>query len=190
MGNSNAKREVEKRALVTKNPVAEYERRYYSEALDENYPPFTKREIARLKQFFIAVDRRQTGFVQIENVMQMPQVMQHTLSLRIGAFIKYKHQQERTDKMNFKELTELLAVFHPMSDLQAKFNFLFNLIDLNSNGLIEKNEVLDFIKDIYWKKNSYESLSEDEVRKRSLFLPKDLTQMCEVFMGDKQRISI
>ncbi|KAL8145233.1 uncharacterized protein LOC141706868 [Apium graveolens] len=100
---------------------------------------FSLQEIASLYQRFCQLDRNGGGFISAEEFLSVPEFAVNPLSQRLFRMV---------DGLNFKEFVAFLSAFSSRATLQQKVEFIFKVYDLDGNGKVAFNDMLDVLRDL------------------------------------------
>ncbi|OVA07957.1 EF-hand domain [Macleaya cordata] len=100
---------------------------------------FSQQEIVSLYQRFCQLDRSGGGFISADEFLSVPEFAVNPLSQRLLRML---------DGLNFKEFVAFLSAFSSRATLQQKIEFIFRVYDLDCNGKVTFNDVLDMLRDL------------------------------------------
>lgn len=117
---------------------------------------FSARQIKRLYSRFSNLDRGNLGKLRREDFLRIPELAINPLGERIvQAFFAFKDEEKSENEgVNFKEFVRTLACFrpikkkeeNPLNDRQHKLEFAFKIYDIDSDGYISRQELLDLLR--------------------------------------------
>ncbi|KAK9275545.1 hypothetical protein L1049_022812 [Liquidambar formosana] len=100
---------------------------------------FSQQEIVSLYQRFCQLDRSGGGFISADEFLSVPEFAVNPLSQRLLRML---------DGLNFKEFVAFLSAFSSRATLQQKVEFIFKVYDLDCNGKVTFNDMLDVLRDL------------------------------------------
>ncbi|KAF8389246.1 hypothetical protein HHK36_025939 [Tetracentron sinense] len=101
--------------------------------------PVSQQEIVSLYQRFCQLDRNGGGFIREEEFLSVPEFAVNPLSQRLLRML---------DGLNFKEFVAFLSAFSSRASLQQKIEFIFKVYDLDCNGKVAFDDMLDVLRDL------------------------------------------
>ncbi|KAF8356283.1 chpf-1 [Pristionchus pacificus] len=108
---------------------------------------FNRNQIVRLYSRFLSLDKKGQGFLEREDLMNVPELAVNPLGDRIvDAFFTLAGKDDK--HLNFRQFVQVLAYFQPidktkknqLNDRSKKLKFAFMMYDLNRNGYITREE--------------------------------------------------
>ncbi|GMT35968.1 hypothetical protein PFISCL1PPCAC_27265 [Pristionchus fissidentatus] len=108
---------------------------------------FNRNQIVRLYSRFLSLDKKGQGFLEREDLMNVPELAVNPLGDRIvDAFFTLAGKDDK--HLNFRQFVQVLAYFQPIdktkrnenNDRSKKLKFAFMMYDLNRNGYITREE--------------------------------------------------
>ncbi|KAF6147964.1 hypothetical protein GIB67_007902 [Kingdonia uniflora] len=100
---------------------------------------FSQQEIVSLYKRFCQLDRSGGGFISSDEFLSVPEFAVNPLSQRLLRML---------DGLNFKEFVAFLSTFSSCATLQQKIEFIFKVYDLDFNGKVTFNHMLDVLRDL------------------------------------------
>ncbi|XP_065058389.1 calcineurin B homologous protein 1-like [Rhopilema esculentum] len=117
---------------------------------------FTARQIKRLYSRFSNLDRGNLGKLRREDFFRIPELAINPLGDRIvQSFFAFKDKDESDSAgINFKEFVRTLAYFrpirkkneNPLNTRECKLEFAFRIYDIDGDGYISRQELLDLLR--------------------------------------------
>ncbi|GMS80080.1 hypothetical protein PENTCL1PPCAC_2255 [Pristionchus entomophagus] len=115
-----------------------------------NETEFNRNQIVRLYSRFLSLDKKGQGFLEREDLMNVPELAVNPLGDRIvDAFFTLSGDELESEKrLNFRQFVRVLAFFQPidrtkknsLNGRKDKLKFAFIMYDLNKNGCITREE--------------------------------------------------
>jgi calcineurin B family protein 1 len=117
---------------------------------------FTSNQIIRLYSRFTSLDKDNSGFLQKEDFMRIPELAINPLAARIINLFCTQSPEENPDQsetVNFRQFMRVLARFRPVKAKGAnelnsrleKLKFAFNMYDLDCDDKISRSELLSVL---------------------------------------------
>ncbi|KAL1245845.1 Poly(A) polymerase gamma [Trichinella spiralis] len=112
---------------------------------------FSRNQIVRLYSRFTSLDKSGSGSLCVEDFLRIPELAINPLrDMIVNAFFFESEDEER---VNFRHFMRVLARFrpikknkpHPLNRRRDKLRFAFSMYDLNHDGFITKNELLEIL---------------------------------------------
>ena len=104
---------------------------------------FTAEEVSRLEKRFRKLDKDQSETLSVEEFLAMPELKENPIVQRVVQVFDADHSGE----LDFKEFVKGLAMFTMKNvEREKKLKFLFNIYDMDSDGLISNTELFTVIK--------------------------------------------
>ncbi|RZC73640.1 hypothetical protein C5167_049120 [Papaver somniferum] len=100
---------------------------------------FSQQEIVSLYQRFCQLDRSGEGFISADEFLSVPEFAVNPLSQRLLRMI---------DGLNFKEFVAFLSAFSSRATPDQKIEFIFKVYDLDCNGKVTFNDIMDMLRDL------------------------------------------
>ncbi|KAI3845248.1 hypothetical protein MKW98_009314 [Papaver atlanticum] len=100
---------------------------------------FSQQEIVSLYQRFCQLDRSGRGFISSDEFLSIPEFAVNPLSQRLLKII---------NGLNFKEFVSFLSTFSSGSTQEQKIEFIFKIYDLNCNGKVTFNDIMNMLRDL------------------------------------------
>ncbi|XP_068668554.1 uncharacterized protein [Aristolochia californica] len=100
---------------------------------------FTQQEIVSLYNRFCQLDRNAKGFISADEFMSVPEFAVNPLSQRLLRMV---------DGLNFKDFVAFLSAFSSHASLQQKIELIYKVYDLDCNGKVAFNDILDVLRDL------------------------------------------
>ncbi len=94
-------------------------------------------EIKRLYKRFQKLDRNQSGTLEADELMMIPELAMNPLVPRIVAVF---------DAVNFRQFVNNLGVFGPNGTTEAKVDFAFRIYDVDGDGFVSENDLATVLK--------------------------------------------
>eukprot|EP01113_Clastostelium_recurvatum_P022530 TRINITY_DN2691_c0_g1_i1.p1 TRINITY_DN2691_c0_g1~~TRINITY_DN2691_c0_g1_i1.p1 ORF type:complete len:198 (-),score=40.07 TRINITY_DN2691_c0_g1_i1:46-639(-) len=98
---------------------------------------FSAREIRRLYKRFVGLDKQEKGSISTEEFLAVPELSMNPLKSRIIQVFDSK----KDGQVNFQQFVRSLNVFHPLTPKSEKLKFMFQVYDLNGDGMISRDEL-------------------------------------------------
>ncbi|XP_023548809.1 calcineurin subunit B-like isoform X1 [Cucurbita pepo subsp. pepo] len=114
---------------------------------------FSQQEIVSLFQKFCQLDRNSKGFISADEFLAVPEFAMNPLSQRLLKMV---------DGLNFKDFVAFLSAFSAKASLHHKIEFIFKLYDVDCNGKVSFNDIIEVLGD------SSNSFISDEQREQVL----------------------
>jgi len=93
---------------------------------------FTQPEILSLYRRFRRLDLKQKGYLTADEILGIPEISINPLSPRLVQIYS---------GVNFKEFVSLLSIFSPRASVEEKTAFLFQVYDVDHDGIITKADL-------------------------------------------------
>eukprot|EP00090_Calanus_glacialis_P026680 TRINITY_DN41950_c0_g1_i1.p1 TRINITY_DN41950_c0_g1~~TRINITY_DN41950_c0_g1_i1.p1 ORF type:complete len:182 (-),score=66.45 TRINITY_DN41950_c0_g1_i1:208-753(-) len=104
---------------------------------------FTAEEVSRLEKRFRKLDKDQSETLSVEEFLAMPELKENPIVQRVVQVFDADHSGE----LDFKEFVKGLAMFTMKNvDREKKLKFLFNIYDMDNDGLISNTELFTVLK--------------------------------------------
>jgi len=104
---------------------------------------FTAEEVSRLEKRFRKLDKDQSETLSVEEFLAMPELKENPIVQRVVQVFDADHSGE----LDFKEFVKGLAMFTMKNvEREKKLKFLFNIYDMDSDGLISNTELFTVLK--------------------------------------------
>jgi serine/threonine-protein phosphatase 2B regulatory subunit len=104
---------------------------------------FTAEEVSRLEKRFRKLDKDQSETLSVEEFLAMPELKENPIVQRVVQVFDADHSGE----LDFKEFVKGLAMFTMKNvDREKKLKFLFNIYDMDNDGLISNTELFTVSK--------------------------------------------
>ncbi|XP_072164995.1 calcineurin B homologous protein 1-like [Diadema setosum] len=110
---------------------------------------FSPKQIVRLYSRFTNLDKSDSGFLRVEDLYRIPELVINPLGERI---IQTFFAGSESDQINFRQFMRTLALFRPykkkrdgeeaLNTRHNKLNFAFKMYDVDSDGKIARDELL------------------------------------------------
>ncbi|KAG6575610.1 calcineurin subunit B-like isoform X3 [Cucurbita moschata] len=114
---------------------------------------FSQQEIVSLFQKFCQLDRNSKGFISADEFLSVPEFAMNPLPQRLLKMV---------DGLNFKDFVAFLSAFSAKASLHHKIEFIFKLYDVDCNGKVSFNDIIEVLGD------SSNSFISDEQREQVL----------------------
>merc|ERR1711893_211257 len=99
---------------------------------------FTAEEVSRLEKRFRKLDKDQSETLSVEEFLAMPELKENPIVQRVVQVF----DADNSGELDFKEFVKGLAMFTMKNvDKEKKLKFLFNIYDVDSDGLISNSEL-------------------------------------------------
>jgi serine/threonine-protein phosphatase 2B regulatory subunit len=92
----------------------------------------TQTEIKRLYNRFQKLDRNQSGTLEADELMMIPELAMNPLVPRIVAVF---------DSVNFRQFVNHLGVFGPNGAVEDKIEFAFRIYDVDGDGFVSEDDL-------------------------------------------------
>jgi len=104
---------------------------------------FTLEEVNRLHKRFRKLDKDSSDTLCVEEFLALPELKENPLVQRVVQVF----DADNNGEVNFSEFVSGLAMFTTKNvDKQKKLKFLFNIYDLDRDGLISNSELFQVLK--------------------------------------------
>ncbi|KAF8407175.1 hypothetical protein HHK36_006301 [Tetracentron sinense] len=100
---------------------------------------FSQQEIVSLYQRFCQLDRNSKGFISADEFLSVPEFSVNPISQRLLKMV---------DGLNFKDFVAFLSAFSAKASIQQKIELIFKVYDLDSNGKVTFNDILEVLRDL------------------------------------------
>ncbi|ERN18515.1 hypothetical protein AMTR_s00065p00044340 [Amborella trichopoda] len=100
---------------------------------------FSQQEIVSLYERFCQLDKNHGGFISGDEFLTVPEFVVNPLSQRLLRML---------DGLNFKDFVAFLAAFSSRATVHQKIEFIFKVYDLDGNGKVTFNDMLDVLRDL------------------------------------------
>jgi serine/threonine-protein phosphatase 2B regulatory subunit len=97
----------------------------------------TQTEIKRLYKRFQKLDRNQSGTLEADELMMIPELAMNPLVPRIVAVF---------DSVNFRQFVNNLGVFGPNGSVEDKIEFAFRIYDVDGDGFVSEDDLEAVLK--------------------------------------------
>ncbi|EME30047.1 calcineurin subunit B [Galdieria sulphuraria] len=97
----------------------------------------TSKEIKRLYKRFQKLDRNSSGTIESEELYMIPELAMNPLVPRIVSMF---------DGVNFRQFVSLLSIFSATSPKQEKIDFAFRIYDVENDGIISVNDLVELLQ--------------------------------------------
>lgn len=94
-------------------------------------------EVKRLYRRFQKLDRNQSGTLEADELMMIPELAMNPLVPRIVAVF---------DSVNFRQFVNNLGVFGPNGSVDAKVDFAFRVYDVDGDGFVSEEDLEAVLK--------------------------------------------
>lgn len=124
-----------------------------SEEIDEisrqaDLPPA---EVKRLYKRFQKLDRTQSGTVDTDELLMIPELAMNPLHPRLVAVF---------ENLNFREFVNKISAFSPSGKEDKKIDFAFNLYDVDADGFISNSDLETVLRMLVGEHIPEETLAE------------------------------
>lgn len=103
-------------------------------ALESN---LSQTEIKRLYKRFQKLDRDQSGQLEADDLMMIPELAMNPLVPRIVALF---------DSVNFRQFVNYLGVFGPNGSVESKIDFAFRIYDVDGDDFVSEDDLHAVLK--------------------------------------------
>jgi len=103
---------------------------------------FDSREIQKLYQRFVKLDRKKQGYITTAEFQLIPEFAMNPLCTRIIALF----DKDRSDQFNFARFVETLAIFTDKASPAEKFELAFKVYDVDGDGKISEMDLFSVLK--------------------------------------------
>merc|ERR1712106_983592 len=104
---------------------------------------FTAEEVSRLEKRFRKLDKDQSETLSVEEFLAMPELKENPIVQRVVQGF----DADRSGELDFKEFVKGLAMFTMKNvEREKKLRFLFNIYDMDNDGLISNTELFTVLK--------------------------------------------
>ncbi|XP_042485615.1 calcineurin subunit B-like [Macadamia integrifolia] len=100
---------------------------------------FSQQEIVSLYERFCQLDRNSKGFISADEILSVPEFSMNPLSQRLIKMV---------DGLNFKDFVAFLSAFSSKASIGQKIELIFKVYDLDGNGKVTFNDVLEVLRDL------------------------------------------
>lgn len=94
-------------------------------------------EIKRLYKRFQKLDRNQSGTLEADELMMIPELAMNPLVPRIVSIF---------DSVNFRQFVNNISVFGPNGTAEAKADFAFRIYDVDGDGFVSEQDLQTVLK--------------------------------------------
>ncbi|KAG7014153.1 Calcineurin subunit B [Cucurbita argyrosperma subsp. argyrosperma] len=106
----------------------------------------SQQEIVSLFQKFCQLDRNSKGFISADEFLSVPEFAMNPLPQRLLKMV---------DGLNFKDFVAFLSAFSAKASLHHKIEFIFKLYDVDCNGKVSFNDIIEVLGDSKYCANCY-----------------------------------
>lgn len=85
---------------------------------------------------FKTLDSNSRGSITLDEFKSMLEIRMHFFRDRIYSLFEEDMQKKGLKTMSFDVFIRLLSVFHPLSNREDKFKFMFRLYDFDGDGVV------------------------------------------------------
>eukprot|EP01112_Ceratiomyxa_fruticulosa_P016066 TRINITY_DN481_c0_g1_i1.p1 TRINITY_DN481_c0_g1~~TRINITY_DN481_c0_g1_i1.p1 ORF type:complete len:192 (+),score=37.03 TRINITY_DN481_c0_g1_i1:122-697(+) len=103
---------------------------------------FTAKEIKRFYKRFKRLDKEEKGSISTEEFMAIPELSMNPLKTRIIQVI----DSDKDGLVNFKQFVRSLNVFHPQTPRSEKIKFMFQVYDIDGDGVVSRKELTQILR--------------------------------------------
>ncbi|XP_043699660.1 calcineurin subunit B-like [Telopea speciosissima] len=100
---------------------------------------FSQQEIVSLYERFCQLDRNSKGFISADEFLSVPEFFMDPLSQRLLKMV---------DSLNFKDFVAFLSAFSSKASIKQKIELIFKVYDLDGDGKVTFNDILDVLRDL------------------------------------------
>ncbi|OJJ04673.1 hypothetical protein ASPVEDRAFT_86056 [Aspergillus versicolor CBS 583.65] len=103
---------------------------------------FDKDEVDRLRKRFMKLDKDNSGTIDREEFLSLPQVSSNPLATRMIAIF----DEDGGGDVDFQEFVSGLSAFSSKGNKEEKFRFAFKVYDIDRDGFISNGELFIVLK--------------------------------------------
>ena len=96
------------------------------------------KDIKKCHKKFAALDKDKKGFVDINDLVNIPEVEQNPLRFHIGQYLSNNNEKEA---ISFEAFIKLIDIFKN-NKTEEQYKFMFNLFDFDRDGKISSEDML------------------------------------------------
>lgn len=111
---------------------------------------FSQGEVEILYWRFRSLDRGRKGFVTSEEFLAIPELSINPLAQRLVRML---------DGCNFKDFVRFLASFSPRASREAKLRFIFDVYDVDGDGIISRDDLATMMRYLVGSQLNEEQIS-------------------------------
>ena len=97
-----------------------------------------QKDIQKLYQKFISLDKENKGYVSIIDLANIPEFSSHPLRYHIA---QHMSDSKENDRINFETFIKLLDIFKN-NKTEEQYKFMYNLFDYDKDGKISSEDML------------------------------------------------
>ncbi|KAI1814784.1 calcineurin subunit B [Poronia punctata] len=103
---------------------------------------FDRDEVERLKKRFMKLDKDQSGTIERDEFLQLPQISSNPLATRLIAIF----DEDGGGDVDFQEFVSVLSAFSSKGNKEQKLQFAFKVYDIDRDGYISNGELFIVLK--------------------------------------------
>ncbi|KAK4215908.1 hypothetical protein QBC37DRAFT_371484 [Rhypophila decipiens] len=103
---------------------------------------FDKNEVDRLKKRFMKLDKDNSGTIEREEFLSLPQISSNPLATRMIAIF----DEDGGGDVDFQEFVSGLSAFSSKGNKEQKLRFAFKVYDIDRDGYISNGELFIVLK--------------------------------------------
>jgi len=102
----------------------------------------SQKEIKKLFKRFTRLDKSQSGRINKDEFLAIPELAMNPLAHRVIAIFDL----HKDDQVSFKQFVKTLSIFSPKTSEEGKLDFAFKLYDIKADGRIDSDELFQVLK--------------------------------------------
>ncbi|CAG9999871.1 unnamed protein product [Clonostachys byssicola] len=106
---------------------------------------FDREEVDRLRKRFMKLDRDNSGTIEREEFLSLPQISSNPLATRVASMIAIFDEDGGGD-VDFEEFVSGLSAFSAKGNKEQKLQFAFKVYDIDRDGYISNGELFIVLK--------------------------------------------
>ncbi|KAI0398206.1 calcineurin B subunit [Xylariaceae sp. FL0594] len=103
---------------------------------------FDRDEVERLRKRFMKLDKDQSGTIERDEFLSLPQISSNPLATRLIAIF----DEDGGGDVDFQEFVSGLSAFSSKGDKEQKLQFAFKVYDIDRDGYISNGELFIVLK--------------------------------------------
>ncbi|KAK3325308.1 calcineurin subunit B [Apodospora peruviana] len=103
---------------------------------------FDKNEVDRLRKRFMKLDKDNSGTIEREEFLSLPQISSNPLATRMIAIF----DEDGGGDVDFQEFVQGLSAFSSKGNKEQKLRFAFKVYDIDRDGFISNGELFIVLK--------------------------------------------
>ncbi|KAI8633166.1 calcineurin, beta subunit [Xylariaceae sp. FL1651] len=103
---------------------------------------FDREEVERLKKRFMKLDKDQSGTIERDEFLSLPQISSNPLATRLIA----NFDEDGGGDVDFQEFVSGLSAFSSKGNKEQKLQFAFKVYDIDRDGYISNGELFIVLK--------------------------------------------